>query len=166
MKTIKLTRGYEAIVDDEDYEKLNQFKWYHHTSGYAVRSSSRIGGKQRGIKMHRQINNTPYGFDTDRINRNKLDNRRSNLRTCTRSQNKMNMPAQNNNKLGVKGVCRSKRANTFTAQISIEGQIKYLGSYKTIKEAAIVYNKEAIKLFGKFALLNNISIIGVNTLCE
>jgi len=73
MKRIKLTQEKVALVDDADFEFLNQWKWFYHQTGYA-KSCHRY--------MHRLINKTPKGFHTDHINRNKLDNRKSNLRYC------------------------------------------------------------------------------------
>ena len=87
MKEIKLTQDKVALVDDEDYKWLNEFKWYC-AAGYAARNSPKINGKQSiNIFMHREINNTPKGMDTDHISHNRLDNRKVNLRTCTCSEN-------------------------------------------------------------------------------
>jgi len=98
MRTIKLTQGKFAIVDDCDFEWLNQWKW-HYSAGYVV---SKMGGKN--IYLHRFILQTPPKMDTDHINHNKLDNRRKNLRVATRSQNKQNTLISRANKSGFKGV--------------------------------------------------------------
>lgn len=84
MKTIELSDGYLTIVDDEDYEYLNQFNWQH--SNYACRGI-RINKKLTVIQMHRVIMNAPKGMVVDHINHNKLDNRRSNLRIVTTAEN-------------------------------------------------------------------------------
>src|SRR5574343_411505 len=90
MKEIQLSQGKVAIVDDEDYDYLNQWKWYaaERKCGiwYATRNI-RKDGKVRIIPMHRVILNTPKGMDTDHINGDGLDNRRSNLRSCTHMEN-------------------------------------------------------------------------------
>src|SRR4030066_2184242 len=103
MKEIKLTRGKVAIVDDEDYEWINQWKWHCNGQGYAERHCD-IPGKRTMIKMHRLILNTPNGMETDHINHNRLDNRKSNLRVRTRSQNAINTPIRSSNTSGKKGV--------------------------------------------------------------
>ena len=88
MKLIQLTKGKQAIVDDDDYEELNQFKWYSN-NGYVCRAI-KINGVYKTIPLHRTVNKTPIGLETDHINRNKLDNRKSNLRSVSRSINNFN----------------------------------------------------------------------------
>ena len=89
MKTIPLTQGKVAIVDDEDYTWLMQWKW-HSSYGYAMRRERTWSGKQKGIFMHRVVNKTPLGLETDHINRNKLDNRKENLQSVTHQENTCN----------------------------------------------------------------------------
>lgn len=84
-KEIPLTKGKSAIVDDDLYWSLSQIKW-HYSGGYAVYFEKKTRPR-KAVRMHRLINNTPEGMDTDHINGNKLDNRRANLRTCSRSAN-------------------------------------------------------------------------------
>lgn len=157
MKFIPLTQGRMAIVDDKDYEWLNQWKWYvykkRHTY-YAVRMTGFRPQKQ--IFMHRLILNPPDGFESDHINHNGLDNRRANLRACTRSQNQQNKKA----KLGVtsqyKGVHYrlGKLKKHWIAQIQINKKSIYLGYFKNEIAAAKAYDSKAVELFGDFAYLN------------
>jgi len=84
-KRIGLSRGASAVVDADDYEYLAQFNWHLSDQGYALGTINK-----KRVRMHRIVNDTPDGFETDHINRNKLDNRRSNLRTATRSENTLN----------------------------------------------------------------------------
>ena len=77
MKEIKLTKGFVTIVDDDMCEQLNQFKW-HYSNGYA-RCNITVNGKQQLLLMHRVVNQTPEGLDTDHISSDKLDNRKENL---------------------------------------------------------------------------------------
>lgn len=84
MKYIELTKQEKALVDDEDYNWLSYFKW-HYANGYA--QSNLLKNR---LSMHSLIMNTPKGMDTDHINHNTLDNRRENLRICTRSENLLN----------------------------------------------------------------------------
>lgn len=90
MKTIELTHGNVALVDDEDYAFLNQFKWHTTTDGYAARNVKAGKGKWRLLMMHRVIMNTPKGMDTDHRDHDTMNNQKDNLRICTRSQNNIN----------------------------------------------------------------------------
>jgi len=137
-----------ALVDDEDFDKVNKFRWSITNNGYALKKS---GTRQ----MHRLILNTPKGKDTDHINGNKLDNRRENLRVVTRSENNANQKINKNNTSGYKGVSWNRNLQYWTANIKVNRKhfVKY---FKTKREAAIGYNKMMIKNFGEFALLNKI----------
>src|ERR1039458_7612826 len=109
MKQLSLTQGKFALVDDEDFEYLNQFKWCYDGKGYAVRRKPGPGSRNYGfIWMHRVVNNTLEGMDTDHINRDKLDNRRSNLRTASRTLNNHNRLPAINNVSGIRGVSFNK----------------------------------------------------------
>jgi len=95
MKQIPLTQGQVALVDNTDYDWLNQWKWCaQRTRGvfYAVRNSPRKNGKKHQIFMHREILGLRYkdGQEGDHRNHNTLDNQRENLRVCIHSQNIMN----------------------------------------------------------------------------
>jgi len=133
MKQIKLTQGKFAIVDDSDFEWLNQWKWCFHI-GYVVRNK-REKGKCKMIYMHRLINNTSSGFETDHINRNKLDNRRSNLRTVTSSQNNMNTGMWKHNTSKHKGVFWDKSRNKWMAGIGLNYKFINVGRFNDIGDA-------------------------------
>ena len=152
MKEIPLTKGAVAIVDDDMYEYLNQFHWYLNTEGYAIRETWK---PKTRIRMHREILGTPPGMDTDHINNNRLDNRRENLRVCTRTQNLQNSSLRSDSTSGYKGVSWFKPAKMWKAQIKIGKRViaKY---FKTPLEAAKAYNEMATEYFGKFAKLNEI----------
>lgn len=138
-KKIKLTQGKYAIVDNDDFDKLNQWKWWVDYRGYAVRD---VGGRKnkKRILMHRLINNTPKGLSTDHINRNKLDNRRKNLRTVNQSQNLFNTGLPKNNTSGYKGIQWYK--NRWVARIKVGYKSIYLGRYIKLQHA-IKARKEA-----------------------
>ena len=160
MKEIELTQGKVALVDDEDYEYLRQWKWYYgceggkNKSGYAVRSIT--NPKRALIFMHRVIMSTPTGMETDHINCNKTDNRKENLRVCTRLQNKKNNPLMKNNKTGYKGV--SINNNRYKVKISVNKKQIHLGYFDKVEDAAKTYNLAALKYHGKFARLNEICL--------
>lgn len=153
MKEIKLTQGKVALVDDEDYNWVNQKTWqaqvnhcgiFYACSGYRREKMHRvIMGLQKGDK--RQV---------DHINHNGLDNRRCNLRICTNAQNCMNGKRKGGTSK-YKGVHLFKPKGKWYAQIEIGGRKHFfLGSYSTEEDAAIAYNNAAIKYFGEFAHLN------------
>ena len=171
MKKIKLTQGYFAIVDDEDYSSLNKRKWFvnsHKGRTIYVVTWDRITTPCKLLRMHRillgLIDPKIYG---EHKNGNGLDNRRCNLRIATNSQNQANRNKPLDNKSGYKGVCRnvhyvkgSKNSKGFSkawqANIGVKGKVIFLGNYTTQEKAALVYNKAAKKYFGEFAQLNRI----------
>ena len=150
-KTIELTQGKVALVDDADYEWINAFKWYY-CKGYAVR---KVGWPNRKcLYMHRVILGTPDGLETDHVNGDGVDNRKINLRACTRSENQRNIGRTSSNTSGFKGVFWSKSASKWMAQIKLNGHPTHIGCFSTTEEAAQAYNEACVKLHGEFARLN------------
>lgn len=137
--------GY-ATVDRAD-AWLAKYQWYKNHYGYAVSDTL---GKSKG--MHRIILEVPDGLDADHIDRNRLNNRRSNLRIATRGQNLHNKTKLCTNTTGYKGVCYDKSRGKYMA--TING--RYIGRYPTPEQAAQAYNIKAKELHGEFALLNDI----------
>lgn len=156
MKTIELTRGKVAIVDDADFEYLNQWNWYASKAkkGFYAQHTQGIFPFKKRVYMHRLIMNAPDGFDVDHINGNELDNRRSNLRLCNRSENMGNIKKHSDNTSGYKGVYWRTDKNKWCAVIKINYKTKYLGYFVDVKEAARAYDIAAKNYFGKFANLN------------
>src|SRR3990167_10013470 len=152
MKKIKLTQGKYALVDAEDFDWLNQWKW-HFDGNYAVRSVylGKIDGKYRHktIWMHRLINETLAEFETDHINKNKLDNQKNNLRIVTSQQNNFNRAIQKNNSSGHQGISWFKRDSKWRAHIKFNRIVKHLGYFSNIKDA-ISARKEAELLYFRF----------------
>jgi HNH endonuclease len=154
MKEIPLTHGRVAIVDDEDFEWINQWKWHVRTCGGGKRYAYRWGQgrpQREIISMHRMILNVTSG-ECDHKDGNSLNNRRSNLRSCTHAQNVRNRGVQKNNSLGLKGVCRSR--DKFRAYISYEGKTINIGHFLNSTDAAIARDEYAKRLHGEFARLN------------
>jgi hypothetical protein len=147
-KEIRLSNGMAAIVDDDDYDFLMQWKWYFN-GRYAMRC---INGKTTG--MHRLIAGTPAGVEVDHINGNKLDNRRANLRNCTRSENARNCSVRSDNTSGYKGVFWHKQHGKWSARIKLNGKRHHLGDFDTPTEAGAAYDKAAHEMHGEFARLN------------
>jgi len=155
MMRIPLTQGKFALVDDSDYEWLNQWKWCacrQHGSNrwYAMR------GARPQILMHQLILNPPKGMESDHINHDGLDNQRSNLRVCTHSQNQHNRSLQQGGASQFKGVYWYKQYKKWQVQLGINGNRIFLGYFKKEIDAAKAYNKAAIKYFGEFARLNDV----------
>ncbi len=161
MKKIKLTQGQYALVDDEDFKRVNQFRWFAFweddtKSFYAIRNIRKDNGRRTIMRMHRYIMNCPKGKQTDHKNHNTLDNQKSNLRICTRQQNKMNRKNHKKSSSGYKGVYWNIPRNKWMAYIRHNGKLIYLGLYKNEIDAAMAYNKKAKELFRKFAYLNKV----------
>lgn len=146
MKEIPLTKGYNALVDDENYAALSSYKWFAQLdkSGkpYAARWTPYQNGRRRELRMHREILSPPEGFVVDHINRDTLDNRRLNLRVCTQAENLKNKGMYRCNSTGIKGVYWDKGNNKWRASKRVDGRLHYLGIY-TSKETAA----EAIRRF-------------------
>lgn len=158
MKLIELSQGKHTIVDDDDFDYLIQWKWYaqkHGKTFRAMRNKSRRAGGRGIIYMHRVILCCEDGQEVDHINMDGLDNRKENLRICSRSQNLANR-AKTGGSSVFKGVTRSKRYadRPWLAQIQYEYKHKKLGYFETEEQAAIAYNDAALELFGEFARLN------------
>lgn len=155
MKRIPLTRGKFAIVDDDMYDYLNQWKWYAKKMGngwYAVRGITTQAG-QKHISMHRVIMENPFS-EIDHRDRSTLNNQKSNLRTCSHVQNMANQGTRSTNKSGFKGVCWDYHANKWRAQLIYKGRKYYLGCYFCIIKAVKAYDRKAAELCGAFAYLN------------
>jgi hypothetical protein len=158
MKQIPLNgkhgKGKFALVDDEDYEELMQYRWFVSTKGYVKRGKV-LNGKYKDVSLHRFILQAKKGLVIDHINHNKLDNQKANLRQCTNAENMSNMISQT----GIskfKGVSFDKKLNKWRAQICFNYKQKNLGSFDTELEAAQAYNTKALELFGEFAHINKI----------
>jgi hypothetical protein len=155
MKEIKLTQGKVALVDDEDFEWLNQWKWCvtKCKKGYYVVRGISINGIKSNILMHRIIMNTPKRKEVDHKDHDGLNCQKHNMRNCTHKQNCMNAPPRGKSKY--LGVCYDGRY--IKASIKINGKVKHLGHFKTEELAAKKYNEFAGKYFGEFSNLNIIN---------
>jgi len=154
MKTIQLTKGYKTLIDDEDYEMLNQYKWCFN-SGYAVRGVV-VNSKTIFKRMHRIIMNPPSDMFIDHINGDGLDNQRKNLRICTHAQNCQNKRITKGLTSKYRGVALKARDKKWQVYVTANGKRKYLGYFETELEAAIIYNIAARKYYGEFARPNKL----------
>src|SRR5262249_48906124 len=123
---IYASTGQVIHVDDSDYEALDRFAWRVDVHGYANRSVKRRG-KSHVMFMHREIINAREGQSVDHINHNKLDNRRANLRVCTKAENQRNQLKHRDGKSPYKGVYLEPRTGRWAAQIWVGGRNRGLG---------------------------------------
>jgi len=141
MKTIKLSRGKEAVVDDEDFEALSRHKWsaLKATSGswYAVRM---CGGAY--LYMHAIVAGTPKGkAKTDHIDGDGLNNRRGNLRICTNKQNAHNHTRKRKGcGSQYRGVSLHRATGKWLVQIRTDGIGRYVGLFESEIDAAGAYD--------------------------
>jgi hypothetical protein len=146
--------GGTVIVDDADYERVAAQRWYvmcpRHISDDLSYAAAKINGRR--VLMHRFLCDAADGIVIDHINRNGLDNRRSNLRPCTRAENLRNRKRGKNNTSGFKGVYQER--GRWRAQINIGGRRFHLGSYKSAELAHSAYVTAAQQLHGEFARFN------------
>lgn len=174
MKEIELTKGYSALVDDEDYAALSAYNWHatvarhaHSTQVYATRNfAKRENAMHQQIAMHRQIMGAAHGIEVDHIDGNGLNNQRSNLRLATRAQNGHNRLQGNTIKsvTGLVGVfyCDPARypmsaKKPFKAHIKFNSKRIHVGYFATAAEAVAARDELARKLHGEFAKLNRVA---------
>ncbi len=156
-RIIPLTRGYNATVDAEDFERVNQWNWQaipsKKTSNvYAARTETLQDSSRVLVLMHRFI--LKCVEDVDHRDGNTLNNRRYNLRPCNDTQNAGNQKKSKNNKSGYKGVSWHKPSGKWIVHIYFMNKQIHLGLFTSAIEAAKSYDRKAIELFGEFARLN------------
>lgn len=137
MKKISLTKRKFAIVDEKDFDFLNKWKWYCNPFGYAVREQSVGKNKSINIFMHRLINRTPMGLDTDHIDGNRLNNCKSNLRTLPHNKNMFNLRTAKNNNSGHRGVSWVKSLKKWRSYINLNRRQFHLGLFSSLGEAIL-----------------------------
>ena len=155
MKTIPLTRGHGALVDDEDYDRIASVKWYASVQSnvtYANRDTCE-SGKRVTVSMHRFIMQPPKGMRVDHINGDGLDNRKANLRICTPGENLRNQ-RRAKGRSAFKGVSFHAHNKKWRAQICVDGRRMCLGYFPDERSAAMKYDAAALIHFGEFACTN------------
>jgi len=145
--------GDEFMFDYEDYDMIKQYCWRLKKSGYLI-TNIRHEDKRYTVEMHRLIiNNFPFSKDLknyvlDHIDRNKRNNRRSNIRITERQKNSFNSNISKSNTSGVIGVCWHKENSCWTSHIRFNGKMIYLGSFHNIKEATMTRLRAEKEYFG------------------
>jgi len=160
MKQIQLTQGRVALVDDEDFDQVSKYRWYCGLDRWRAYAISGFGfyvnntRKRITVRMHRLIMNAGRGQEVDHINGNGLDNRKGNLRLCTKVGNGANRRSAIGSSSKYLGVSGSKTRKSWLVQIQSGGMGMYLGVYASEVEAAKAYDVAARKYHGEFARLN------------
>lgn len=161
MSEVKLNKNKVTIVDDEDFEKVSKFTWgcVSHGKRFYARTTIKVGGKPYVLYLHRFIAGLKKGDgkQTDHINGNGLDNRKSNLRLCSYSENQYNIGLRQNNTSGYTGIWWNKDKKKWIVKVKHNKKKIHLGAFDDKKTAALAYNKGAIKYHGAFAKLNEIT---------
>jgi hypothetical protein len=150
---IPLTRGYEAVIDAADVPLVEKFSWRSAPmwrTVYALRSR-RQGAKVITSNLHRDLLNASVGMEVDHIDGDGLNNRRSNLRLATSSENKWNRGRLSTNTSGYKGVSWHNGAKRWQASIRVAYRLIYLGAFQTPEDAHAAYCEAAARLHGDFA---------------
>ena len=159
---VPLTQGYEAVIDAADVTLVDGFNWFAHVFRRRDRSIRAIYAERRGphsggqttIIMHRVIDATPSGMETDHIDGDGLNNRRSNLRAATKAQNQHNAKTRVDNKSGAKGVHWDKRNRKWRVQIAVMAKNKHIGLFTTFADAQEAYAKAIAATRGEFGRLS------------
>lgn len=158
MKTIPLTKGYEAIVDDADFERVAAFKWYAKVTPrnvYAVRSTPRLapGVNQGQVKLHRFVLGvTDPLVEVDHRDHDGLNCTSENLRACTKRQNQHNRKKTKGTASQYLGV--TKHTSKWLARININGKQKHLGLFVNEEDAARAFDAAVLSLRDEFGVTN------------
>lgn len=153
---IDLTLGLVAIIDDDDWGLVSQYKWHAYkgptnNTYYAKTNVRRADGSRTTIRMHRLLLGlTDPTIKTDHRDGDGLNNRRANLRACTQAENLRNQGAHTDNMSGYKGVSWHKRSGMWIAQIQVNWKKRHLGLFDTQEAAYAAYCKAAAELHGGF----------------
>ena len=147
----------EVTVDVEDWINIKGYHWGMWLTSYGCfHATTNIAhsGKRMQFSLHRFILSNPENKDVDHKNHDTLDNRKENLRECSRSENNANSRLRTGSKSGFKGVSWDADRGKWRACISIKHKYKQIGRFENIITAARAYNAAAVKYFGEFAFIN------------
>jgi hypothetical protein len=150
---VELSMGLEAVIDASDVDLVRDYVWWSDVkknTAYAVTYITRKGRPRQRLSMHRLLCGAPPWLQVDHINRSGIDNRRSNLRPATRSENICNAKVPITNKSGHKGVSWCKRSNKWRAVITKDGKVYHLGYSPRPEDAALLYSAASSELHGNF----------------
>lgn len=131
-----------AYIDTEDLKKIQEVDWswyanFHKNSGtyYVMANAKKPDGSSTLVGLHRFLMDQPSGLVVDHIDRNPLNNKKSNLRIVTAAQNNQNTRIQKNNRSGARGVYWCKQRNVWRAYVKVKGRYHYFGNHKNLQDA-------------------------------
>ena len=154
MKTIPLSKGYVAIVDDDDFAAVSVYKWcaqVSHWGAYAKRTVKK-GGRKKCVMLHKEIfGSLPPGMLVDHINGDTLDNRRANLRAVNKYEHAQNTAKRSDNSSGHRGVSFCRFSGKWRAEISANGRRVRIGRFDSVEKAAAAYRDFAERMHGEFS---------------
>lgn len=154
--------GRVALVDDEDFDLVSQYRWVvreqlvegRRPNGPYAHTHSGPRHQRVCLLMHTLLTGWPL---TDHINHNGLDNQRANLRPATDAENRHNSRPVVGTSSQFKGVTWHRGVRKWQAQIGAAGKCRYLGCFASEEDAALAYNEAALELFGPRAFLNEVA---------
>ena len=152
---IKLSMGYFAIIDEDDFELASKHTWYASVRRKADGSIRTVYAVTRGskLRLHRLIMNASKGFEVDHIDGDGLNCSKSNMRLATTSENQRNQRIGCNNKSGVKGVTWDKERGKWRVSIKINRKSIRIGRFENLEDAAKAYADASLKYHGDFGRL-------------
>lgn len=154
------------VIDKEDYDKIRDYRWTDNHDGY-IATVINIGNKKyKTIFLHRLITNCPSDKVVDHINHDKTDNRKSNLRICTRQENNRNRRLAKNNISNTTGVYYNKEIQKWIAYIMVDKEQKYLGSFDNIDDAIRVRGKAQSNIFQEYEYNPDIDVLDTIPLAQ
>jgi hypothetical protein len=153
MTILKINRGIEVLIDNEDFKRVSKYTWTaspHRNKKEYIYRMIKINGKWTSQSLSRYIMDvTDPKLVVDYINRNPLDNRKENLRICTHRQNVQNAATREGCSSKYPGVCFNKKAKKWVASIMIHGKSHYLGLFIEERQAAKAYEQAVRELTGE-----------------
>lgn len=150
--TVMATNNITFVIDEVDEERAKEFTWSVCTN----KSGLQTVMNRQGLSLHQYLMRSSREWETDHVDRNRLNNRRSNLRRCTHQQNQFNQGLQRNNTSGVIGVRFYPQRDKYVARIKYCGKDIHLGYYAEMETAMQARNAGAVFLFGEFAVKSDV----------
>src|SRR5262245_26289400 len=146
MQQIPLSQNQVALVDDDDYPLLSEFRWCYRAErngnqGYAVRHR-KVDGKDRPCYLHREVLPAPGGFETIFLNHDRLDCRRENLKVVSKEEARRHHRVRSDSKSGVKGVRYNPESDSWSTYVYRHGHCYHVGTYYTKEQAVAAYVSE------------------------
>lgn len=148
------TNGFEFEIDEIDQDLILIARWKKPNNRHIMESTTYYGRQYLHLIIAKRMGLDTVNFQIDHRDGNKLNNKRTNLRTATQIENSRNSKKRENTSSQYKGVSWDSRSQKWTADIELESGHKYLGSFHSEENAKDAYDKAALQYFGDFARIN------------